>query len=395
MSKKTQHVNKRRRSVYGRSFVRFGSACAATLLLFSAFQAGSVRAAEDTAVALADGPRYARSFQASDGTIYLMGPLKSTDGGKRIAATNASDPQWGSILSEKEINTFFYRKGLFLAVASKTVCGEEGRCYGRIWRSKDGLKTIQQEETVLVIPEAGKVDRPGPGVWVGIFFHRQILELPDGSLLAAMYGNFEQDKIRPTNPRSIGETKYKARTFTARSTDEGRTWHYVASVAVPSPDVVDDTEGFNEWTIAQLDDGRLFGVMRTGHYTALVASWSSDNGKTWTTPVVPEGLDPGGCDPYLLKLTDGRLALAYGQIVPPKGSKEKYWKEYETGADHRRRCRLAINDDGTGKSWKVSTVADYAPRSAYPSIFEVQPNMIVYQSDLNLWRVKIPAPKTR
>ena len=324
-----------------------------------------------------------------------MGPLKSTDGGKRIVATDAGDPQWGSILSESEINTFFSRKGLFLAVASKTVCGEEGRCYGRVWRSKDGLKTIQQGETVLVIPEAGKVERPAPGVWVGIFFHRQILELPNGSLLAAMYGNFEEDKIRPTNPRSIGETKYKARTFTARSTDEGRTWRYVSSVAIPSPDVVDDTEGFNEWTIAQLDDGRLLGIMRTGHYTPLVASWSSDNGKSWTEPVVPEGLDPGGCDPYLLKLTDGRLALAYGQIVPPKGSRQEYWDNYETAADHRRRCRLAINDDGTGESWSVITVADHAPRSAYPSIFEVGPNTLVYQSDLDLWRVRIAGPEAK
>ena len=59
------------------------------------------------------------------------------------------------------------------------------------------------------------------------FFHRRILEAQDGSLLAAMYGNFEQDTIVPTNPRSKSETKYKARAFVVRSTDSGLTWRYL------------------------------------------------------------------------------------------------------------------------------------------------------------------------
>ena len=85
-----------------------------------------------------------------------------------------------------------------------------------MWRSTDDLKTLQQGDTVLVIPEAGKVDNGNAKEWVGLFFHRRIVEMPDGSLLAAMYGNFEQDTIVPTNPRSKSETKYKARTFVVR-----------------------------------------------------------------------------------------------------------------------------------------------------------------------------------
>jgi hypothetical protein len=160
----------------------------------------------------------------------------------------------------------------------------------------------------------------------------------------------------------------------------------LSSVAVPRPDVPDDSEGYNEWSIIRLDDGRLFGVMRTGHYTSLVASWSSDEGKTWTAPVAPKGLDPGGCDPYLLKLSDGRVALGYGQIVPPTEPHELYWKEYDKRADHRRRCRLAINEDGTGRSWVAITVADYARRWAYPTIHEPEPGVILYQTDDEVWR---------
>ncbi len=340
------------------------------------------------AVTRADGSCYARSFWASNGTIYLLGPLKSTDGGKRVVLSDKNDPPWGSLLEEKNMNVYFSRKGLFLGVRTKFWCGPDGRCAGKIWRSTDDLKTLKEGDTTLIIPEAGKVDNGKPGEWVGLFFHRRILEMPDGSLLAAMYGNFEPDTIVPTNPRSRSETKYKDRTFVVRSTDEGRTWRYLATVAAPSRDVMDDTEGFNEWSMLRLADGRLLGVMRTGHYTPLTASWSSDGGKTWSRPVDLTELGPG-CDPYLLMLSDGRVALAYGQIVPPKEPKELYWKEYDARADHRRRCRLAISTDGAAKQWSVSTVADYGRRTAYPTIFEVEPNLLVYQSDLDLWRVQL------
>ena len=342
-----------------------------------------------------------RSFQAPDGAIYILGPIKTMDGGRRMVSLDESDPNLGTSLNEMEMNSIFSRQGLFIALRNKLLCEADGRCVGKMWRSLDDFKTIREEETTVLIPEAGRVEngnrlkKPADGYanefdeWVGLFFHRGILEMPDGSLIAAMYGNFEEDNIQPTNPRSILETKYKHRTFVVRSTDHGQTWRYLASVAVPRRDVGDDTEGYNEWSIIRLDDGRLFGVMRTGHYTSLVASWSSDDGKTWTEPVAPEGLDPGGCDPYLLKLSDGRVALAYGQLVPPPEPIELYWEEYEELADHRRRCRIAISEDGSGESWVATTVADYTRRWAYPTIHEVEPNVILYQTDDEVWRVEL------
>ncbi|MCW5979375.1 MAG: exo-alpha-sialidase [Bryobacteraceae bacterium] len=339
-------------------------------------------------IAPAEKPRYARSVYAG-GSIYLLGPLKSTDGGRRIGVREANDPPWGVMLHEGGMNVHFQRKGLFLGVKTKFVCGEGGRCAGKSWRSTDGLKSLREEETILTIPEAGKVDPGAGGEWVGLFFHRRIVELPDGSLLAAMYGNFEQDTITPTNPRSKSEIKYKARAFAARSTDEGRTWRYLASVAVPSAEARDDSEGFNEWSMARLANGRLIGIVRTGHYTPLMTVWSGDNGKTWSRAAPAPGIGPG-CDPYLLMLSDGRLALAYGQIVQPRDPDEQFWRDYEKRADHRRRCLLAISADGAGERWDVHEVAGYAPRSAYATIFEVEKNVLVYQSDLDLWRIRVP-----
>jgi hypothetical protein len=339
-------------------------------------------------VSKADGPRYPRSFRAADGTIYLLGPFKTKDAGKKLVLCNPTDPPWGTLLNEGAMNTLFSEKGLFFALRNKVVCASDGQCAGKMWRSSDDLKTIQESETRVIIPEAGKVENGSHGEWAGLVFHRAIVELQDGSLLAAMYGNFEHDTITPTNPRSKLESKYKLRAFAVRSTDLGQTWRYLSTVATPDPAAVDDSEGFNEWSIVRLADGRLLGIIRTGHYTPLVASWSSDEGKTWTKPVTPAGLGPG-CDPFVIRLSDGRLAVAYGQLPQPQGPREAYWKDYSVGADERR-CLLAINADGSGRNWVSYTVADYAPTSAYATIFEVETGTIVYQADLNLWRVELP-----
>ena len=335
--------------------------------------------------------RYARSFQTADGTVHLLGLFKVVEQGAKVVARDESDPPWGiTALLESQINTFFQRPGLFLGLWHKVKPGPDGTHLGRMWRSFDDLKTLQEEETHIVIPEAGQIDFGTAGEWAGLIFHRAVVELPDGSLLTAMYGNFQQDTATPTHPWSKTETKYKQRAFVARSADQGEIWRYLASVAVPDPVRPDDSEGFNEWSMVRLDDGRLLGVIRTGHFTPLVASWSEDEGRTWTPPRSLPGLGPAGCDPYLLKLRDGRLALAYGEMVQPPADRERYWREFASHGDRRRRCRLAISLDGTGERWQTLDLSDYADRSAYPTIFEVAPNVILYQSDLDLWRVEIP-----
>jgi hypothetical protein len=335
--------------------------------------------------------RYARSFQTLDGTVHLLGHFKIIEQGSKIVVRDESDPPWDvAALAESRINTFFQRPGLFLGLLPKVRPGAGGTHLGRMWRSFDDLRTLQEEDTRIVIPEAGQIDFGTAGQWAGLFFHRAVVELPDGSLLAAMYGNFEQDAARPTHPWSVTETKYKQRAFVVRSTDRGETWRYLTSVAVPDPAQTDDTEGFNEWSMVRLDDGRLLGVIRTGHFTPLVASWSRDDGRTWTSPQTPPGLGPAGVDPYLLKLKDGRLALAYGQMVQPPADRQKYWQQFQTHGDRRRRCRLAISADGTAERWHALDVSDYSDRSAYPTIFEVAPNVILYQADMELWRVEIP-----
>lgn len=336
--------------------------------------------------------RYARSFRTPDGDIHLLGFFKVTERGSRVVVRKESEPPWlPTDLTEGKINTFFSRPGLFLGLMATIKPDSDGVYKGLIWRSLDNLKTLQEGKTVLVIPEAGKVDFGSPEIWAGLFFHRGVIELKDGSLLAAMYGNFEADSIRPSNPQSRLETKFKLRAFTARSTDNGSTWRYLSSVAVPDRSRPDDSEGFNEWTIARLEDGRLLGIIRTGHFTPMVAVWSSDEGRSWTAPRIPEGLGPAGADPFLLRLQNGRLALAFGEMVQPPDSvdRDQYWRNFATG-NHDRRCRLALSLDRTGESWRTYDIAGYEDRSAYSTIFEVAPDTLLYQADLELWRVGLP-----
>ncbi len=336
--------------------------------------------------------RYARSFRTPDGDIHLLGFFKVTDRGSRVVVRSDSEPPWlPTDLTENRINTFFYRPGLFLGVTAIIKPDSDGAYAGWIMRSQDELKTIQIVKTTLVIPEAGKVDFGSPKIWAGLFFHRGVVELKDGSLLAAMYGNFEADSIAPTNPQSKIESKFKLRAFTARSTDNGSTWRYLSSVAVPDRDHPDDSEGYNEWTIVRLEDGRLLGIIRTGHFTPMVAVWSTDEGRTWTAPHAPQGLGPAGVDPNLLRLADGRVALAFGEMVQPPDSvnREQYWRNF-SGGDHSRRCRLAISQDKSGESWQTIDVSGFGDRSAYGTIYEVAPDTLLYQADLELWRIGLP-----
>lgn len=338
---------------------------------------------------------YARSFQDDEGGIHLQGGFKVVVHRDEIVVQNEPILSLASIApNDGGLNVFFSRKGLFLGLAVKVSPTADGIYAVPMMRSFDSLRTSREEQAIVDIPEAGKVDFGDADHWSGLFFHRSIVELLDGSLLATMNGNFESDKVVPTNSQSQLEEKYKARAFAVRSVDGGKTWRYLSSLAVPEPGRIDDGEGFNEWTVLRLDDGRLLGIIRTGHFTPLVACWSADEGRTWTVPRSPHGLGPAGVDPCLLKLSDGRLALAFGEMVQPKVHPERHWwsRFFPRQIDSRRRCRLAICTDRSGENWTTINVSDFGDRTAYSTVFEIAPSTLLYQTDLELWKIHLSVP---
>ena len=318
------------------------------------------------------------SFQHFDGTIYLAGKNKSTDGGRTVIRHDVAGLEKISILQShypvsdpSPEGSVLSRPGLFLALSGRLHFDSPGTYHVKTWRSKDNFKSILDGRAVVKVPPGPRPDVQQSG-WFGLYVSRNIVEMPDGTLLASAQGNFDDDKIVPTSGSGKAETRYLGRSFVISSKDEGQTWDYLSTVAAPqSDDPVD--EGMFEPTLALLDDGRLLYIMRTGHHRPLYACWSSDEGSTWTVPMYT-GLERG-CWPALVKLTDGRLALSYGVRFPPG------WSHISPEGDHGRwtqpgagLVKLAMSPDGTGERWVETTVGS-GLGSCYSTLFETEPNI--------------------
>jgi hypothetical protein len=187
-----------------------------------------------------------------------------------------------------------------------------------IIRSTDDGKTWDQTPRLLAKPMAWTATDGPPH------------PLKDGSVVVATYGG---------NTRDEGE-KTKEALF--RSTDSGVTWNHLATIDAPF--------ALDEPDIAQLTDGRLVTISRREGSVA----WSSDNGKTWTTPVpLPFKM----YDPWLLTLKDGTLLCLHGSYTPGHGG-----------------LRAILSPDG-GKTWHGAG-PDYG--------FSVDPSVYGYSRGVQL-----------
>jgi len=87
---------------------------------------------------------------------------------------------------------------------------------GKAWRSSDGLKTIEEEKVVFNIPQ-GLIRERGNGEWYGMYVYRTILEMPDGTWLMTMYGNFTTNTIMPRDADAQNELTTMQRTIIVTS----------------------------------------------------------------------------------------------------------------------------------------------------------------------------------
>ena len=99
----------------------------------------------------------------------------------------------------------------------------------------------------------------------GVTFHRTILALPGGELLATIYCWFHEDNL----PSSYEAKMNRYRCVLLRSSDRGETWRYGATIA---SDATVGEEGFDEPVMIRLSRGpragRLVCLMRTGNRTS-------------------------------------------------------------------------------------------------------------------------------
>ncbi|HOZ48868.1 MAG TPA: sialidase family protein [Candidatus Hydrogenedentes bacterium] len=157
-------------------------------------------------------------------------------------------------------------------------------------------------------------------------FHRSIVEMPDGTLLATLYGKQE------------GHAKYTSALI--KTQDRGARWEFL-SVIAQSEEV--GKEGFCEPALVRLANGDLLCALRVGG--PLYTTRSTDDGKTWSPPEI---VADHGVDPALLLMSNGVLALCYG----------------------RPDVELLFSADGTGNAWGPPLSLYRGPGCHYTSLVE-------------------------
>ena len=342
---------------------------------------------------------------------FALATVVSRDDGKTWTSIPVPPNENGINL---EAGAIQLRSGEIVALDTYITPGErpdEG--LGQLYTSNDDWRTLQgPQEVVFELPGidfyASTDDGGRPHNAERL--HRRILEMPNGDLLTTIYGTMKGDKT----PCDYRPTMMKSRVMLARSTNRGRRWQLVSTVAV-NPAV--GTEGFDEPAIARISKGhnagRLLCFMRTGR--ELYETWSDDNGRSWV-PARPRtfaGLDINRTelwvdmfrkvkgrtgkvldeknqyelkgsvvDPDLMELRSGILAAAFGIRVP----QQLCWPNYQHPWNGNY---LAFSHDH-GQTWSnVIRMTSGVPTTHYMAIEEtLRDNELFVVYDFGFWNYK-------
>lgn len=149
-------------------------------------------------------------------------------------------------------------------------------------------------------------------------------------------------------------TKYRKGCGSYYSDDDGRTWKKSNLVEAPHHEATGFHKGMRwnhgavEPTIVELQDGRLWMIMRTAqdqHYE----SFSADGGENWSQPQ-PSRFYATITMPTIQRLANGSLLMLWCNTTPlPEMEHDGgYWEDVFTNRDA---THAAISDDD-GQSWK-------------------------------------------
>lgn len=132
------------------------------------------------------------------------------------------------------------------------------------------------------------------------------------------------------------------RTGVCESTDDGRTWQWLAEI--PQRPADNSLTDYHELHMVEASAGRLVVHIRnhnTNNFLETLQTESSDGGKTWT---MPHSIGVWGLPSHLLRLNDDRLMMTYGYRRKPFGNQSRV-------SDDQGRTwseALTISDDGVG-----------------------------------------------
>lgn len=159
--------------------------------------------------------------------------------------------------------------------------------------------------------------------------------------------------------------------------------------------------GVTEATVEQLDDGRLWLLMRTNWGTFWEA-FSMDDGEYWHT-IRPTNIEASSAPGLLKRLESGRLILVWNRRFPegkdqyPLTGGDNQWSEV-AASNHREELSISFSEDN-GKSWatpqviaKIDTENSYEPPVkwiSYPYVFEHSPGELWVTTMQGGLRVKL------
>jgi len=172
--------------------------------------------------------------------------------------------------------------------------------------------------------------------------YSSILELPDSNLLIPLYGSYPGEK---------------SRAVVLRSTDKGKTWKDLKTIAFdPFGNLA-----FHEPVLCRLPSGKILCMIRQRQITEyLYQSESLDNGETWSFPKMT---NLWGHPADLLVLRDGRILCTYGYRRPPYGVRGCL--SYDEGKTWDIKNEIIIRNDG------------FHGDLGYPSSVELEDNQIL------------------
>ncbi len=250
-------------------------------------------------VPIVPGSQYVYMFKFANGTLQVGGK-RSTDGGKTWF--DAGGPWVGAFqLPDGEVIQLDYRTH---------AADEPGWYVSNLTRWNADGEALPTLKARLHVPDFVPMIDDDGSVRDGPWCDHSMVQLRDGSLLAACSGTFKEDTTPITRyPTELGAKKYRG--WVCRSTDRGLTWEYYATVTA-DPDL--GTEGCNEMDLIRAPNGDLLCLFRTGGSrhdpSPLYQCRSTDEGKTWGTPeyVADRGVWPNAC-----LMESGVLVCTYGR----------------------------------------------------------------------------------
>ncbi len=191
----------------------------------------------------------------------------------------------------------------------------------------------------------------------------QLASVPTAVPWGAMVGGPRGEWLSTLYYLTRRDRRYR-RLVLIRSLDHGHTWNEDAVIAGLKPDEKPwpwmGSEGPNEAALVRLSDSRLFCIFRTGsngnNHDYLGAAWSSDDGKTWSTPI-STGFK--GVAPHLRLMSNGLLVATFG-----------------------RPGVTMMFSPNEGRSWSSITTIVKGESSGYADVIEVDAGklLVVYDS---------------